>query len=60
MSHPLSPENFIARLKGGEIFEVEVGKVDVTCPKCQGQPVPCRECKNTGLVEVPRIVRARW
>lgn len=72
---PIGKEQFLARLKGGEVWTVAIGTSDLNCNACRGfgripEPDPnrrrgdgkktCPGCSGKGKFTVPNLYRIHW
>ena len=61
MAMPLMTfSSFIKDLKAGDGHIIEIGSGKITCPDCQGKPVPCVKCSNTGKITCPKTIEVVW
>lgn len=57
---PVTIATFKELLKSGMTYKVTESDQVTQCPACQGRPVPCKQCDNTGLTTGDRVIEIRW
>lgn len=57
---PITATTFRNRVKCGTTYQLKKFDQIVQCPVCHGNPIPCQECDNKGLITEERVVQIRW
>ena len=57
---PVTIATFKELLKSGMTYKVTENDQVTQCLVCEGRPVPCKQCDNTGLTTGDRVIEIRW
>jgi hypothetical protein len=57
---PLTALSFQKLVKSGTTYKLTEADQVVQCTACEGKPIPCQACENTGLKTQERVIHIRW